>query len=449
MILGWWRMGTSVHQGGIFLAFGSTVISMTVSAGRVFYGYFGDVPSLVIMFLSVAFVALASIKWNSRALSIGSLILSGLAPLFSGVYGDEVQLFSYLMVVVLGTIWVVAKTGQRVLNTASLVMIILFSLPWLLSYGSNREIVLMFIYAFSVIFFITNTLAILKNKGNIEADLVTAGGSGLFLLTWIIMVVDKDWQSLIISAWMIVFAAGAFVIFKITKRIEPFYIYAGVGVAMLAAATAAELNGAALVIAYTFEVAVIALLMQWILQNTVFAEKTSLLIVVPIILSFENIVARDWRDSVIHEHFFVLLFLGITMLSLGLYFWQFRKASNTSKSLEICSGLVIAGSLYLYLLLWLSLHASFQNDDQAVMFALFIYTVIGLITYIYGRVHNIKGFSVYGGVLLGFVVGRLLLVDVWKMELSGRIITFFIIGSLLIGTAFIGRSKKGEVNNVQ
>ncbi|MBI4021961.1 MAG: hypothetical protein HY372_01255, partial [Candidatus Andersenbacteria bacterium] len=45
----------------------------------------------------------------------------------------------------------------------------------------------------------------------------------------------------------------------------------------------------------------------------------------------------------------------------------------------------------------------------------------------------------YGAVLLGFVVLRLLFIDVWKLALTGRIITFFLVGALLVSTAFLGR----------
>jgi hypothetical protein len=54
---------------------------------------------------------------------------------------------------------------------------------------------------------------------------------------------------------------------------------------------------------------------------------------------------------------------------------------------------------------------------------------------------------IYGGVLIGVVVGRLLLVEVWDMALAGRIVTFFIIGTLLMSTAFIGRRPKEIIDN--
>jgi len=75
------------------------------------------------------------------------------------------------------------------------------------------------------------------------------------------------------------------------------------------------------------------------------------------------------------------------------------------------------------------------------MISLMVYTIIGLICYFYGLTNEKNGLRLYGGALVGFVVGRLLLVDVW---IAGRIITFFLIGTLLVGTAFLGRKKQNK-----
>ena len=144
--------------------------------------------------------------------------------------------------------------------------------------------------------------------------------------------------------------------------------------------------------------------------------------------------------GVIHEDFFVLLILGLAIFGLGLFFFLETKLIKTKPDqLEVI--LLVAGSMYFYLLLWLSLQAGLVNKDLAVMIALIIYTLIGLAIYIYAGLKESKELRVYAGLLLGFVVLRLLFVDVWKMQLAGRIITFFLIGALLMSTAFIGRKK--------
>jgi len=450
ILLGWWRIEKYIHQGGVFLVLGSTTILLTLFAAREIYDFLTPLSALIVMFLSTAFVALASVKYNSRPLALASLILAGIAPLLTNSPStDYIGLFSYLFVVVLGAIWIVALTGRRELTTAALILITFYSLPHFFSFTSaDTGTLLFFAYGFATVFFLTSTIGIIKLKEKeIVANLVTATGNGLFLLTWIMTAAQDEWKGLIISAWMIVFAVGAFLIFKATQRREPFYVYAAVGIAMLAAATSAELSGATLIIAYTIESGIISLVTYTILHDIKIAEQISLLMIGPIILSFDSITSYEWETKIIHKDFFVLLILGLTLLGLGLFFLRRVRESQNKESQQINTILLIVGSAYIYILLWLSLKAALINDDTAVMISLIIYTIIGLITYFYGLTHNKKGILIYGGTLLGLVVARLLLVDVWRMELAGRIITFFFIGALLMSTAFFGKKQNLHLTN--
>ena len=450
LILGWWRIKSYLNQGGIFLVLGSTTILLTIFAAREFYDFFTPFSALTVMFLSTAFVGLASVKYRSRILALMSLILAGIAPLLTNAPApDYIGLFSYLLVVMLGALWIVVLTGERELTMAALLLVACYSLPHLFSLTTaDRGTLLLFAYAFSAVFFITNSAGILKLKGKeIMPDLITAAGNGLFLLAWIMVAAPDEWKSLLISAWMIVFAAGAFLIFKITDRREPFYVYAGVGVAMLAAATSVELNGATLTIAYAIESGIISLIVYAILNDLREAERASLLLIGPIFLSLQSIDSVAWLfRGVFHKDFFVLLTLSLILFGLGLFFLPRVRALSDRDTSRFNTALLIGGSIYAYILLWLSLGAALLNDDLAVMISLVVYTIVGLITYFYGRFNARKVFLIYGGVLLGSVVARLLLVDIWAMRLSGRIITFFLIGTLLISTAFIGRREQVHNN---
>jgi uncharacterized membrane protein len=71
-----------------------------------------------------------------------------------------------------------------------------------------------------------------------------------------------------------------------------------------------------------------------------------------------------------------------------------------------------------------------------------LYTITGIAVYIYGKNTMTRGAVVYGAGLIGFVVARLLLIDIWDMNLFGRVITFVGVGILLMATAFIGRGDK-------
>ncbi len=442
--LGWWRIRTRIHQGGIFLVVGSTTILLTLFAARTLYDFFTPASALGVMFLSTVFVAAAAALYKSRALALASLVLAGIAPfLVDDRTSDTVLLFAYLMVVVLGAVWVVAVSGMKDITFAALILVAFYSLPYLFN-SADRDTVLLFAYAFAAIFFVTNTVSLMKLKDNsYSADLLTAAGNGAFLLTWILYGVSPEWQSLSVAAWMLIFVVGAFVLCQATGRREPFFVYSGIGVVFLGAATAFELQGSALIIALTLESAVLPLIASALLQDTRIARRLCALFIIPGVLSFESIASPAWRQGVVHDEFFVLAVLAVALLVLGSYF--VKQSSGNSEDRSGNALLLVAGSAYAYILLWLSLHAGLTNDDLATMIALVVYTVIGITTYFMGRTQEKRGLLLYGGILLGIVVARLLMVDVWKMELTGRIITFFLIGALLIGTAFLGKRSEPRI----
>lgn len=441
LILGTWRIRTQLHQGGIFLVVGSTTILLTVFAAREIYGFFTPTTALGVMFLSSAYISLVSVKFNNRALSLASVILAGVAPLLTNSPDPNLTgLFAYLLVVVLGTVWIVAVTNQREITAAALLLVAVYSTPVIMD-SRPTDTLLLFAYAFAALFFITNTTGIVRLKDkNIVPDMLTAAGNGLFLLAWIMTKAPEVWQSLIISGWMLAFIIGAFVVFTMTKNRKPFYVYAGTGIAMLAAATAAELSGAGLTIAFTIEIGLLSYLAYILTLDRASAERLCLLFAGPIMLSMESLRSSAWYQTVWNQHFFVLLMLAVILMGLGIFLRYMPDHKKPTDS-PATNGLLVAGSLYAFGLIWLSLHAALDSNDLAVMIALLIYTLIGLITYFFGRVHGMKGLGVYGGSLLGCVIGRLFIVDIWNMPLANRVVTFFVVGILLMSTAFFGRGK--------
>lgn len=160
LVLGWWRIKKYLHQGGVFLVLGSTIILLTTFAEQRLYDFFSQELALGIMFLSVVFVAYVSVLYKSRNLAFASLVLAGIAPLLTETpAADVTELFLYLMIVLVGVLWVVALTGHRELIVASLVLVVLYSMWHLIGFLSpDQDTVLLFVYAFSAIFFIAHML---------------------------------------------------------------------------------------------------------------------------------------------------------------------------------------------------------------------------------------------------------------------------------------------------
>lgn len=449
LLVGWWRIQKYPSQGSIFTVVGSSTIILTVYAARFVYGYFTSESALFIMGLSAALVALMSIKFKRRVLSSAGLLLAGVAPLL--VVSDEanyIGLFSYLLVIVLGSAWIMLLTERRELTLISLAIVSFYSLfPHLYPAGWDDKLIL-FAYAFAAIFFITNILGMLRVKqGKVLFDIVMSFGNGLFLLMWINLSVLFEWQSLVIVSWMLVFAGGAFIVFLKTKQVNFFYVYASVAVVYLVSATSVELHGETFAIALTVESAMIAIVIYLVLKNIRASLTSGLLFIGPMLLSLESMYTYNWRNNHFSDHFFVLVVLAICLLGVGGFFLQFTLNSEDEINRWLNKGYVIVGSLYILVILWLESNMLFRGQYLSVMLPLVVYTIIGISTYFYGMHSNMVVLKRYGGIMLGLVVLRLVFVEIWDMELVGRIITFFLIGILLMGTAFISRQKSSKLNS--
>ena len=268
MALGMWRIETRPHQGGIFMVLGSSIVILTLYAARELYDMFTPTVALVMMFLSVALVSFVSVRYSRKNLALSGLILAGVAPLFTATPDpDVVGLSLYLLVTVLGTLWVVYLRGWSVLTFAALGIVFLYHLPYI---DSMNETGIWFGFLFTAIFFVANLVGLIANKGgeNKKSHLFTAVGTGIYVILWILGGVADEWQSLVLVLWMLVFSVGGFILYRALDKLTPFYIYGGTSIILLAAATAVELSGPVLTIAYTLEILALVVLAAKLFPQT-------------------------------------------------------------------------------------------------------------------------------------------------------------------------------------
>jgi len=453
MIGGEARTKNSTYQGSIFLVLGSSIVLLTIFADREIYQNFSSLAGLIIMFLSTAFVGLSSVRHKNEALAITSIVLAGIAPMLTNSASpDVISLFTYLTVVTVGTVWVVVLTGFRRLTFISLIIVFLYSLPIIgaSQYKAHEDALLLFSFFFASIFFVTNSTGILKlkEKKDIIPDLLTAGLNGLFLVFMILNAAQENWQSLFLATWMLVFSIGAFMLFKVTKKPEVFFVHASIALGMLGVATAIELEGHALTIAYILEVSAISIIGYVLTKKADAGQALGLLLGIPAVLSISSLTSSAWRTEIFHKDFVVVLLMGIALLGVGLFYFSLRNNEQNKPKREYTKFFLTTGAYYLFALVWLSIHATELSNDTATMLSLVIYTLVGLALYFVGIGKNSHYVQWFGGVLLLLVVGRLILIDVWDMELTGRIITFFVIGTLLMSTAFMTKwtQKKNDAH---
>lgn len=456
MVAGVWRMRWYPQQGSVLVCLGSAGVLMTLFAARELYDMFTPALALGLSFMTAVFVAFVSVTYNRRPLAYAGLILGSIAPLLTNVdQPDALMFFLYLLLVASGTLWVVWRTGWTGLILASLLITGGYSLTFLLDAVGDKNIAVVFSFLFVALYYVANIVSLIRRRAegthHMAIHAAVAGGTALFLFAWVQIGVDSQWHSLLYVAWSMVFVLGAYVVYTFTANYAAFYVYGGTSVALLALATAAELDGAALVIAYTLELTAVLVALRQLLPIRSVLARSSILFAVPIILSIEYIEYRSW-DTVFGLEFATIALLAAAT---GLVAWLLQTLSVAEPEgdheehdiniMNIC--FIVLSMSYAALIVWNVSHLLFVGIGTAV--ALVLYALVGVVLVVTGQAMDRGVQKVVGACFIGFVVARLLLIEVWNMPIELRIIAFVVIGILLVSTAFIGKKVINQHDDVQ
>lgn len=472
MGLGWYRMKTFITQGSILMVTGAAVVILTFFAARELYDFFDPVMVLTIMFFTSSVLGLYALTYNYKPLAYANVCLAAIAPLLTNSpHPTLVGLMSYLLVLSAGAVWVAVYTGWRELVLISLGIVFLYSISFASDMGvGSRWLVeadagLLLSFVFTGLYFVVSLFGMQRSVTHRVSDLVTALASGAFLLMWVMSAGDPSFQSLYLIAWTLLFALGAYIAVRRGAPLSFFYSYVGTGVVLLGVATSIELSGPSLTVAFIIEAALVLLLGYTITRR---AESIPLLAVpsiVPLFLALGSVGSESWNTcartyrgecvsvfstfgNVLHADAFVLVLITLTSFGVGAFF-ALRDRDHSGVAHAIVqqarwAGYGIAG-LFLTTLGWLVPGALSLWQPFGTFASLFVYTLVAAVLYL--GVQNAQRDAwkrTVAGFLFGFVVMRLLFVDVWNMELGMRVVTFIVIGCLLMFVAWVERNRRAS-----
>ena len=459
-IFGTMRLGKNMTQGILFTILGSALVIISVLSGQYFYQFFSPLLVLGIIFLVSFYVSLIALAYSTEKLAIYGLVISLLAPMLSHVTFDldPVLMYLYLLVISVSTVWISIVKGWRIGNPVGIVGIFFYSLPIIFSghsaflSDSSKYITLFLAYAISLLYLIVSAWSLVNEKDNKESgpgatsnDVFLTIISTAIILGFTMSVVPVVFQSLVLAAWMLVYAISGFIVFQTTKNEKLFYIHSLVAILFLAIATSVELSGKTLIIAFSIEAAIISIASFLVTNKIKIAQGFGALMVVPMLMSVQSLFSSNWEyitgAGIFHVDFAVLLLIGIILGGLGMFYRSNRKEDVGFDFYHLA---IILSTVYFYAIVWLSSHSVLYSQATAVLVSLIIYTVVGLFTYFAGLFEGNNILKKYGAVMLILVVLRLVLVDVWSMDLALRVVTFIVLGVMFISTAFISKNKKSE-----
>lgn len=474
---GFIRAKLYVKQGSIFMLLGTGLIMLTAYFMKIMQVVDSQLILMLIMVLSLAVTAAASVLYNTASLSIASLVLAMLVPaILSNGSNNYLNLYIYLLIVVVSTIWVVAITRWRVLTLLALIGVCIYSSSGVISgFGIYANQVLMFSFVFAVIFFLTNTVSLLRNRdligdtnsmdGNSSAmpDIIAAILNVAMLTTLILTTMAKDWHVLVLSLVAITFVIGAYIIYRYTRNPLPFFTYAGIAGVLVAYITFLALGDSskALSAAYTVEVVVLSLLVYMLTRSVGHACKPLVLLSVPLALiipSITNIIANKTTTTTINpnydyynpignsyyvsisnnlwlDYLVVVLFL---MASAGtaMYYKSVKKSTDN----ELIMNLILLGDGLIMLALIWGVCQTLFGESMGVTASLIIYAILGVAAYAYGKNTNNEVVKVLGGALIGLTM--LWLVSILAaMGPVAKVTGFIIVGGVLLSSAFMIKKK--------
>ena len=458
------RLQKNQVQGNTFTILGSALIIVSVLSGQYFYQFFPPMLSLGIVFLVSVYVSGIAVFYSFEKLATYGFVIALLAPFFSHVLdiSNCITLYSYFTIISAAMIWVSIVRGWRSINIIGILAIFLYSLPVISSgyyfFGNDdysKYFVLISSYIISLLYLCVSAWSLISNKnpkenGATPIDVFLTIITTLMILGFTLGLAPVAHQSFILVVWMFVYLISGLIVFQRTKNEKLFYIHSLVAVLFLGLATSIEWSGKTLIFAFIIEAVVISISSFVVTNKISTAKNFGLLMAIPMFMSIPSIFSSNWNygsgASMINPDFAILFVIGLALAGLG-FFYGTNDEDKDKNVFKIQNLAFVISTIYLYILIWLSSHMSMVNQDSAVFISLFIYTIVGLSAYFMGLFGSSPILKRYGSVLLILVVLRLILVDVWNMELVRRVITFIVLGIMFISTAFISKKQKVDESN--
>jgi len=472
LIYGTFRVEKVRLQGNVFFLIGIAAIFVSTIAAVNFVSV--TMPSalaLFVMFMTVAFVSLVSLKQKSQTLNGSMIAFGAFVPLaFFGAGLETHIIFAYLFVLTLGTLWIVYKTSWRKLTALMLGVVALYSIGHAFDVGDAQSWTNMLLaLAFGAVFYGANVRAIISatnvsevGKGLRTTDYLTALGITMLYLVWVYLFGPADYRVVLLLLGVALFVGASYGIYSATRVQAPTVIYGAAAFILIAVATAEVASGAVLITAYIVESSVAIALGIYVRGKQLTTPQQMLAVILycgPLLLLIESIskgfsyIATNdvlsYRGGTsigdVLPHLFAIFVAVLCSLILAVLVRLILNLS-VNENRKFMRFFAIIGLALSVVLVWLVTHTFIPEYDVATFVSLFIYAAAGAYFYVLGARERYKPYQIVGVVLFGIVLVDIFFIEFWEMSQALRIITSFVVGVVLMAAAYIARSR-GEKND--
>lgn len=457
------RKGLARYSHGLSGA-GIAVLYATIFAAFSFYSLIEQIPAFAFMLVVTCTAIALSVRYDSIAIAIIGIVGGFLTPVLLQKPGSDgssnfVQVLTYITIIDLGVLVLTVSKDWRPLNLLSFMGTVLFFA------GTFNESHLGLTMAFLTIFFVIFAAQSLVQNVIVRRPLNPADVFMVLAVPVLYFATSYWLLSSRYHTYMGLFAvlmAGLYLALSYRVQVVGFedknlrLIFLGVAAAFLIIAIPIQLKQHWIVIGWSGEAAALAGI-GFYLQSarTRYIAMLLLGISALYLLAISNMALTIPMLFFLNKRFLTFLFV-IAMASLIAWLYQKNRGSITPAERSF-SLILIVGANFLMIwalsteaLVWVwRISGNISNIASVESLTLSaVWAVYGIAMLIAGIIFRFRAARIMAIILLGVVVFKSFLIDVWALERIYRIFAFLGLGLVLLIASYVYQTHRDSIRQL-
>ncbi len=445
----------NIKRGLSILGVGVSMSVLAIFAGRFLYEMYSAEATFAMLAVPLSFSALAAYYFDSKKLMAFVYALAALAPFLTlNDAGAFFALFGYLLLINLFVLTLSFLKNWHILSLEAFIATIIYSVISFVSFNIDSAET-MFAYLVSAVFAVSAFIALARFAKEDDKEAVTTARSYLVLAllntmlvaVWTFIGMPDDLHSPMLLLWAFVFLLMGFFSFAFYSGKKAFYVFSASSMLFLALVSMVELDLESWLAAFSIEALFALIAAYFISKNKEVTLQSAKLFAVPSLLSlfyFFGFIA-DGFDTTSPEAVSTYLFTLASAIAAYFLHSRFAPKEQIARSVKLFVGMVFA---WVLAWIWFVPHDLIYGYNMATLWSIIIYALLGSLLYFNkGEWFGINTHKL-GTYLLFALAIRVLLVDLWELDLAFRIVAFALLGVVLISTAYrMGHHRKTETGH--
>lgn len=400
-----------------------------------------------LMFLATFYMSIYSVKKNNQIIAILAYLGAALIPNLVGLnpsYGEENLItinLVYLALINFGSLYISSQKSFKNLSLISIITTFIYS-----DYLSqlNEKTFLFFILTISTIYYLQflgiSFYNILKSQKMKIQDVLTALLNGQFALFITMEYIPENLQSIILCFLAVLGLSICKTARKHNSFNNIYYTFLAISVFFLGTATALAFDSfEVMTVAFALEAMLLIYLSQKRLKDHFLTSLSSLTFLVPLMMSLNNFfVNYSYNNQFLFKNSNLLVLITIIITS----FINSKILRLNQNTKQIASVMLTVSAVYALRTYWALTISFISNYNIAKTIALLSFAIIGILSYLKANQIKNKGLELFAKLLFGFLALRLIFVEASTMSTNYKIISFILIGLILMTTSLINKKNK-------